>query len=207
MLTLLLAADIALLGIDLAFGNSLGFFRLEKERSIATAYSGFKFLSIGWLAFFSARMLRAERRRWPLYVAGALFLGAAIDDLMEIHERVGFVLNLRLGFSGYDGESFNWIIYFSPIIAFGCIAVAFMIFDWKKESRRAGLWGWWGLCAIAASLALEVAGGRLLRTMWYPDFVRAEEVVELFASSFLLAGLWEVASHRFRALYASRIDT
>lgn len=209
-LFILLLGDLVVLALHYFFSGSLGFFNIEKERSVNTVYGGLQALWSGVFSFAVAWLLiRADSppnavsknyaiakkigrwswRRLCWLGGGALFTYLALDDMMEIHERVGFVLNRRVGLTGYWGESFNWIIYFAPFLAAGLLVFAYLVREMWREDRRAGFFATVGLALILASLALEGVGGQLLGSPLYRPALLLEESIELIAISFLLAGL------------------
>lgn len=188
----LLLGDFAVIALHYFFADSLGFFNIEKERSLSTVYGGLKALWSGVFAFAFAWLVaqkRARARRALWIAGGALFTYFALDDMMEIHERVGFVLNRRVGLSGYWGESFNWIIYFAPFLIVGLVIIFYLVREIWRADRTAGAWSAAGLALLCASLALEGVGGQLLGSTFYRATLLLEEAFELIAMSFLLAGL------------------
>lgn len=209
LLFILLAIDVALALAHLFLRQKLGFFNLDKEGSLKAVYSGLQLLTTGGVASLIAFLLSRARQRtslrwlWGIVAAGFFYLG--LDEMMVIHERIGFVLNRWTGLTGYWGESFNWLIYFSPLIAFAFLAYFFLFRVVWKEDRRVA----WGVLAgtflFAASIALEAVGGRMLATAQYQTLVILEESAQLIGESLFLVAFLHLLQITFNKFYTLRI--
>jgi len=117
---ILLALDGLVVTAHYLLKNKYGFFDLDGEGNLNSAYSGLKLLFIGglilfqFLIFYKIKDKFKKRLVWLLTAVSFIYLG--IDEMMAIHERTGFVFNNLLGVSNSAGASFNWIIYFSSRI-------------------------------------------------------------------------------------------
>lgn len=189
--------------------NKYGFFDLDGEGNLNSAYSGLKLLFIGGLVLFQFLILQKTKDRlkkrliWLLTAASFIYLG--IDEMMAIHERTGFVFNNLLGVSNSAGASFNWIIYFSPLIALALLVYAgFIIYSWQKNST-VGIWLLAGTLLLIAGLGVEALSGQIIyprglvthNFSLYFRFIIIEEVVELLGASCFLAGVWYSAKNDF----------
>lgn len=207
-----------LLGMTLALAiahsglrSYLGFFNLDKEQSLKAVFSGLQLLSIAVLSFLYALLqCKAIRQRkqcilWTL--VGMLFGYLALDDMMTIHERVGFVLNRWTGLTGYWGESFNWLIYFSPLILIGLVVLFLAVKSLRREYAPAGSLAWIGITLFVASLLFEYIGGRMLASSAYQWLIVVEEVSMLAGESFFLVAFWRTLGNLFSRSYVARSST
>ncbi|MDO8582000.1 MAG: hypothetical protein Q7S16_03930 [bacterium] len=204
LLCILLAVDIALALAHLFLRKKLGFFDLDKEGSLKATYAGLQLLLTGGAAALLAYCVRTRARKflWAFVSAGFFYLG--LDDMMAIHERVGFVLNRWVGMTGYWGESFNWIIYFAPVFLVGALILfAAVRIAWKEE-RSIGVLFAWGLFLFLMSLVLEELGKKFLATTFYQSFVVAEELSQLIGGSCFLAGIVLLLRSTFDRFYTLR---
>ncbi len=209
LLLFLFFLDALLIVAHLFLRQKLGFFNLDKEGSVKAVYSGLQLLVTGGIASAIAFLLsraqerRSERWLWGIVAAGFFYLG--LDEMMVLHERVGFVLNRWTGLTGYWGESFNWLIYFSPLIAFALLAYFFLFRVVWKEDRRVA----WGVLAgtvfFAASIVLEAVGGMKLGSASYHLFVIFEESAQLFGESLFLGAFLYLLQITFNKLYTLRV--
>lgn len=178
--------------------RSLGFFDLDKEGNLSSFYAGIKLWMGATGAFFYARYLqRAASSRMLVWTWTALAIMLAylgIDDMMVKHERLGFVINNRLHLNGYYGESFNWLIYFSPLALAG-VGVLYIAAKnlWKSHRASALLIGA-GACIMILSLLVEAYSGYLFThspfdTSYYYFLIIAEELFEMIGTSCVVGGI------------------
>ncbi|MEK7648630.1 MAG: hypothetical protein AAB400_01795 [Patescibacteria group bacterium] len=188
----------------------LGFFDLDKEGSLKALFSGFQLLASGMgagcIAYLALR-LRASRFVVSLWaVCSALFGYLALDDMMMIHERVGFVLNNLTRLHG-TYESFNWLLYFSPFIVLGAIAFVLVVRSLSGISVRAHILAWIGLAGFVVTLLTE-AGGKMLLSAGlisiYHQSIILEEASLLFGETFFLIALAVGASELFKKAFMLR---
>lgn len=191
--------------------DTLGFFDLDRERSLKAVWSGFKLMLSGTIAGLIVLLLtqRSKTRRDQLLWAalGGLFLYLAVDDMMMLHERIGFVLNRRTGWHGAF-ESFNWLIYYSPFIAAGTIVLILCVRALFRIGTREGVLGICGLLGFFGTLTAEMIGGQLLKTgalgAYRISFV-IEEAILLFGESFILISIISAACALFEKSYSLRV--
>ena len=210
---LLLLCDSAIVMAHIYLKEWLGFFDLDKEGSIKSVFSGLQLLTNGFLASFIAYLssrLRASRPFIALWaMISALFIYLGLDDMMMIHERVGFVLNRLSGFHG-TYESFNWLWYFLPFIAIGGIAFILAVRSLAFISVKTRTYAILGLSGFVLTLLIEVIGGQLLKIGLVPLYFKSiivEESLLLFGETFFLAALVGGATALFLKSYTARGDT
>ena len=96
-------ADLALILFHFFLRKKLGFFDLDKEGNMGSLYAGIKLWGGATVALISAyilRQLKTSRLKQMLFLLLALGLAyIGLDDMMAIHERLGFVLNNIFGLS------------------------------------------------------------------------------------------------------------
>lgn len=204
-LVLWFVADVALVVMHYVWRRKLGFFDLDREGNLASVYSGFKLIATGGFAFVLAWLASIARARlvaslWALAGVGFVFIG--LDDMMAIHERVGFVLNNWTGLGGFYGESFNWLIYFAPLVALALLVYAKLIQSVWRASRANALWMLAGAILFVLSLAVEVIGARLIlaphvnvRLYWHVLVV--EELLEMAGATCFFIGIARETRRRF----------
>lgn len=209
LLIFLLVIDVALALAHIFLRQKLGFFNLDKEQSLKASYSGFQLLAIGGtVALYTWLLCREKVRRSVRWLWGATAVGffyLAIDEMMTIHERIGFVLNRWTGLTGYWGESFNWLLYFAPLIAAGLLAFFFLIRSVWEEDRTSAWMLILGTFFLGASIVFEVIGGRMLGGQWYQTLIIFEETSQLIGESLFLGALAPLLNNTFNKLYILRI--
>ena len=199
MLWIFLLLDILTILAHIFLRHSLGFFDLDKEGNLSSLYAGVKLWIGATGAFFYAWYLqRTKSNRMLVWAWGACAIMLAylgIDDMMVIHERLGFVINNRLRINGYYGESFNWLIYFSPLALIG-IGVLYMVAKnlWHSYRVSALLIGI-GTSIMVLSLLVEAYGGYILthppfNTSYYYFLIIAEESFEMIGTSCVVGGIF-----------------
>lgn len=200
--------DIVVIALHYLARHKLGFFDLDKEGNLNSVYTGFKLFWVGGLAFVHAMIMtklsvaRWRRALWLLFGAGMIYIG--LDDMMVLHERVGFVVNNLTGNGGFYGESFNWLFYFAPAMVAAVVVIALLIRELWREHHGAAVWLLFGLGFWAASLGAEFAGRQLLlspqiNVPLYHQLIVAEEAFEMMGASGIAAAVWIALTALIRA--------
>lgn len=197
LLFVLLFFDLLTIIFHFLFGRSIGFFNLDKEQNFISLYTGIKFWFGGTVAVLNwvvARSIKQKegKRLWLLVALGLFWIG--LDDLYYLHERFTFVLNNALGMGGFYGESFNWLLYFSPFIVLAFLIFAKLVIFIFKNYKLAALFLLGGTLLFVAALGTEIYGRQLLLSIPIPvDKYRAlivlEEVFELLGASTFIFGV------------------
>lgn len=194
LLAILLLGDIAMLILHGWFGEQIGFFNLDKEQNLISLYTGIKFWAAASFAVVNAILVwgdKSKERFWWILSAVAL-LSIGLDDMFFLHERVTFAINKVFGLAS-QGASFNWLWFFSPVIAGGTAVFLWMGYTMLKRERVAGWLALAGLLSMLLAIAAEILGRQLILLPVIPvDFylrlIIVEEGFELLgASSFTLA--------------------
>ncbi len=205
LLFILFIVDVALVFAHIFLRKKLGFFNLDKEGSLKAVYSGFQLLVSGGVAALIAYLLHEKAKRWLWGVTSAGFVYLGLDEMMVIHERIGFVLNRWSGLTGYWGESFNWLLYFTPFIAAALLVYFLLIRMVSKYDRRCAIGILFGAAFFVASIALEVIGGKILGTRWYQTEIIAEEALQLVGESLFLVSFLLLLQKKFYTMYVRRV--
>jgi len=184
--------------------KQLGFFNLDKEGSLKAVYSGFQLLVTAGAAACIAYLVQ-EKTRWLWGFVSAVFFYLGLDEMMVIHERIGFVVNRWTALTGYWGESFNWLLYFSPAIAVSLIAYFFLFRVVWKEDRIVAVGVLLGTFFFAASVVLEMVGGMWLGSALYQTLVILEESAQLIGESLFLVTFLHFLQKKFNHYYTLRI--
>jgi len=188
-------ADLALILFHFFLRKKLGFFDLDKEGNLGSLYAGIKLWSgatVALISFYILRRLKSSRLKQLLFLLlafGLAYIG--LDDMMAIHERLGFVLNNIFGLGGFYGESFNWLVFYTPFIIFGLLVFFGLTRELWHDCREAFLWFLIGTILLAGSLGVEFFGRYLLLQIkinvpLYHILIVAEEGLEMFGASCLV---------------------
>lgn len=129
--------DIIFVILHFFYGQQTTLLNLDLERNIPTFYQGFKLAIISsivaailvliWLSFSSSRL-----QKFSLIPYWFMFLYLALDEIGEIHESFGGVIN-RIGGDAITSyreyfTSFNsaqWLLFYAPVMLAG---VAYLIY-------------------------------------------------------------------------------
>ena len=175
--------------------KKLGFFDLDAEGNLASLYSGVK-LWIGATAalllaalFYQLKKPRWESALWLCLASGLAYIG--VDDMMAIHERLGFVLNNIFGLGGFYGESFNWLIYFTPAAILGLATLGAVLRHLWQNEKVSAYWFLAGVILWLGGIGVEWLGRYLLLQLkinvpLYYFLIVAEEGLEMFGASCLI---------------------
>ncbi len=204
LLSFLVALDTSVVLAHIFFGERIHFFDLDREGNLASLVAGVKLwvlaASTFAVAFLFHFLRRAEKirihRLKPIIwgIAGSGFFWIGLDDMMGIHERFGFVLNNALHTGGFYGESFNWLMYYSPAIVFALAVFVFVLRDLWQDARSSALIGAGGLFLWISSLGSELFGRHLLLQAYIdvPFYHRVsffEEAFEMLGADLLLLAI------------------
>ena len=199
MLPFLILCDILVIFAHIFWRDEIGFFDIDKEGNLASLYTGAKLWIVATLAILQSAIivrLHASRRiiaAWILFALGLAYIG--LDDMMGIHERVGFVLNNRLGTGGFHGESFNWLFYFAPAMLAALIVFGVIIKTLWRNNRRAAWLLLGGIVLWIGSLGIELWGRALITqptipVSFYHKLIVLEEALELLGATLIAVALW-----------------
>jgi hypothetical protein len=202
-LRLFLLSDVVVFVSHFFLGSKLGFFHLEKEGNLGSFQAGIKFWLAGMAAWLSAWILsrvESAKSRWIIILlvcvgAGLAYIG--LDDMMAIHERAGFVINNLLGKGGFYGESFNWLLYFSPFVVLALAVFARLLLWFRKKHPPVFYLFLAGVVLCVFSLGAEWLGGKMivgpdLDVTRYRQLILLEEAFEMIGGSFLAAALFSL---------------
>lgn len=204
MLWILFLFDILTILAHIFLRKSLGFFDLDKEGNLSSFYAGIKLWIGATGAFLYAWYLQRSKSSRALvwaWIAFAMMLAyLGIDDMMVIHERLGFVINNRLRINGYYGESFNWLIYFSPLAFLGVVVLYIVARNLWCSYRTPALLIGIGASIMVLSLLVEAYSGYLLTNLsfsihYYYFLIIMEESFEMIGTSCVVGGIL-YAMHR-----------
>jgi hypothetical protein len=204
---LILATLLSDLGMTLPRG--FGQFDLKLEGNFAAWYSSALLLLAGGAALLiSVRPAPATVRptvyRLAWTTTSLVFLGLSVDEMNELHERIGFWFTERFGpVPGLtDGYAiFGWVVALLPFIVLFIAGMSAMIHSWirahhmSRNLALAGLWCWIGVLAAEVTEAemarfsmnrsvqgvveegLEITGTALFFAA-FCEFLRSQEAVD-----------------------------
>jgi len=175
---------------------------LDAEANLPTWYATVLWFSVAMIlwVFARRRVTRSRARSWFLLVLPALFLLFSLDEMIEIHERVGLLSDILLPHGTREGTSFartglySVIIGIPVVIAFVGLIAAVRPYLGRYPAGFAKLAGGFGLFMLAAGgldlLSNFVELGSLASTLQ----VLVEEVTEMLAATLILWGAYELIS-------------
>lgn len=204
-LWIFLFSDIVVFVSHFLLGSKLGFFHLEKEGNLGSFQAGIKFWLAAIAACLSAWILsrvESTKSRWIIILLVCAGIGLAyigLDDMMAIHERAGFVINNLLGKGGFYGESFNWLLYFSPFVILALAIFARLLLWFRKKHSPVFCLFLAGVILCVFSLGAEWLGGKMivgpdLNVTRYRQLILLEEAFEMVGGSFMAAALFTLLS-------------
>lgn len=198
LLLFFILIDATVVASHFFLGERIHFFDLDREGNLASLVAGVKLWGIGTIVllvaiiFFRLKKSRLLIGVWVVASLGFFWIG--LDDMMGIHERIGFVLNNVFERGGFYGESFNWLLYYSPFIAAGIIVIGMLFLYIWKESRLPAIFAGIGLIVWIFSLGFELIGRWILTSsepavFLYHSTLVAEEAFEMVGADFFLIGI------------------
>ncbi len=122
---------------------------IAREKSIPTWFSSIQAQLLGITVFLIAAVQKPHISRfrfWGWIFIGLFFLWIGIDDVAEIHEKLGGALERlatteseeQSGFFSFflQNPSFSWHTFIAPIFAICGLGIAFFLCD-KLDHRKA----------------------------------------------------------------------
>ncbi|NNF02680.1 MAG: hypothetical protein HKN22_08335 [Bacteroidia bacterium] len=164
-------------------------FDLDREYNIPTLYSAFLFLIIAVLLFTMYHVREIRKISW--FFAACLFLFLAVDELMQIHERLIGPMHQQFGTSGFF--YFAWVIPYSIGFIIICLFLFPVFRNMKTEFQLRFV------VAVAVYLSgavgMEMVGGAYYdhmngeRTLWYELLIGLEEFLEMLGLTLMIYSL------------------
>lgn len=156
----------------------------------------------GWIVS-RARLSRSRFVAPMLFCFGIGIAYIGLDDMMVLHERIGFVLNHIFKNGGFNGESFNWLLYFSPLMLLAIATFLFLLRWLWKISRFSFATLSAGLALWMMSIGTEWIGGRMILSQVvnvarYRELIVAEEGLEMFGASFIAIAMFILLHQLFQ---------
>ncbi len=117
LLSFLVAFDTSVVVAHFFLSERIHFFDLDREGNLSSLVAGVKLWVLAAITFALAFLFHFLRRAGKIRIsglkpilwgiAGGGFFWIGLDDMMGVHERIGFVLNNILHTGGFYGESSN----------------------------------------------------------------------------------------------------
>jgi hypothetical protein len=167
---LILATLLWDLGLQLPRG--FGQLDLELEGNFAAWYSSALLLMAGSAAFmiaFGPPIVRDRPRlHFPVWMAGGFaFVGLAIDEMLEFHERLGVWYSGRYGDSRWLSPGlygvFDWLVVLLPGIVVFVASAYLVIRSWLSVHRVSRNAAAWALACWIGTLCSEFIQAQLFR--------------------------------------------
>ena len=200
-LLLFLSIDVLIILLHLIFPQ-MAVFHLDYESNLPTIYQGSKLifsttvsLLIVCLIYLKKGTLKREWF-WVLLAGMTFFLG--IDEIGQLHENISTYMKEIIGESAvlYESSitdlgyaSTTWLPYYiGPFIVL-TLVVAYFIFRFMKE-KIPNVWMMavgWGLFLLAIAIEYVNTMPHIMFQEGYNEYVIAEESLEIFGATFILA--------------------
>jgi hypothetical protein len=149
--------------------------------ALPAMFSGALLLGVAWLSVELARRPdRAPAARWVWGLFSLLFLEAAVDETVTIHERLG------------ESTGVDWLVLYSPLFAAAGILWVTVLRALEGSPERRLWLGGAGAWVLAQTLELYAYGGTEQGRPGAGAFSAAEELLEMTGSLLLLWTLLEV---------------
>jgi hypothetical protein len=176
-------------------------FDLDKERNVATWFSGLLFFLFGCSALLAwALETRRNSTDKPVFRLPFLWLGIAVaglymslDEITILHENL-FWREIRVA-SSQRGDAWKyvtqWQIVFAPAILLGVGYFVVFFSNRFGSSQAARRMAWSGIGCWMLALLLEGVRGTFIGAgdRWYDGQVVIEELLEMLGAIFLLSAV------------------
>ncbi|MGL4279773.1 MAG: hypothetical protein ACRCS0_05360 [Albidovulum sp.] len=161
------------------------YFMLQYEKAFSTWFSVLLIASNIFLLALNAMAARQWQKGsalpWLMLAAVCAFL--SMDEMLELHERFGSAIAVRLGFGGV--MSYPWVVV--GLLFAASVGLSFLGFLRRLPRRATRLIVLAGILYVAGAVGMEVIEGITLTfkgrdTLYYLE-VLVEECLEMFAMS------------------------
>jgi hypothetical protein len=159
---------------DLGMTLPRGFYQfdLKLESNFAAWYSSALLLLAGGAALLisvspapATVPLTMYRAAWKMM--SLVFLALSVDEMIELHERIGFWFTERFGnvpgFTEGGYAIFGWVVALLPFMALFIAAMSAMIRSWIRADRASRNLAIAALCCWIGVIAAEVVEAELFR--------------------------------------------
>ncbi len=191
----LLGLDVLVIFLHQTLGDKHLFFNLDAEQNLAALIGGFELLIISALSlliwFLFNKIRETKIKYWPWIALTLITSGLAVDDMLALHERVTFIINKITEIGNNTGQSFNWLLYYIPLILMALIIFSLIIKQIWLEQKSAAYYFIAGVTAWLLSLGSELIGRTLIlaptiNVPLYHSLIIAEEALELVGASLII---------------------
>tara|TARA_R100000322_G_scaffold15842_3_gene9519 strand:- start:4837 stop:5541 length:705 start_codon:yes stop_codon:yes gene_type:complete len=208
---LLIAAQVAIVIFRFGFGYEYvkGFvplFNMDGEGNVPAFISFIQILLAGLILFFIAQLNRkyAAKHVWEWFVLSAGFFLMALDEGVQLHERLGGPVKTAL-----DSETANVGIFYAvwtiPVgITVILLGLYFLRFLLTLEAVHRFRFVLGGMLYLAGAIGLELVGIYYIKAIGSDDaiyglLVTVEEGLEYFAVSYFIWSLLKYCQDRYEA--------
>ncbi len=165
------------------FKDMVQLFNFNEEKSIPTFFSIINLTTTSILLFLIFNIKQRVNSKTSFYWLGlsAIFLFIAIDESLQIHEKLGILLGAN--FKERSGYLFYvWVVpYAILVVTFLCFYLQFIL---NLPSRTRNLFIFAGAVFCAGALGCEILGGKIaseegVENLAYAFFYTTEETLEI----------------------------
>ncbi|MEK7497239.1 MAG: hypothetical protein AAB657_05080 [Patescibacteria group bacterium] len=195
LLIFLLGIDALVIFLHQALGDKHLFFNLDAEQNLAALIGGAELLIISGLSlliwFLFNKLGEIKIKSLPWLALALITAGLAFDDMLALHERITFLVNKTTELGNASGQSFNWLLYYTPLILITLIIFSLIIKQIWLEQKSAAYYFVAGVTTWLLSLITELIGRTMIlaptiNVPLYHSLIIAEEALELIGASLIL---------------------
>ena len=142
-----------------------------------------------WFLFNKLGEIKIKSLPW--LALALITAGLAFDDMLALHERITFLVNKTTELGNASGQSFNWLLYYTPLILITLIIFSLIIKQIWLEQKSAAYYFVAGVTTWLLSLITELIGRTMIlaptiNVPLYHSLIIAEEALELIGASLIL---------------------
>ena len=187
---------------------------LDGEASFPTWYSVIQLACVAALAgLFAVRNTHLTRvSTWPLLLLPLVFIALSIDELVQIHEWVGYKIDALLLENGRENTIFQntgiWIFVFGIPFVVGVLGILFILRRWLNTVPGV-------LPKIILGLVVLATGALLIETLsnftekgsvWHHLEVVCEEGCEMLGVTIILWAFYDLLKGHGLQIHLNPVD-
>jgi len=201
---LLLLHGVLVFGFPAASRPLRQFVNVALPDNLPTWFSSVQLAGVGVLCLICGGLVKTWLRRWGWRILGALFLALSVDEMCEVHEKLGDILAARLREGRLPGwmleaseawrseGGFLWILYLGPFLLLAALVAVLWLRSALRGTPGAFRMAAGGFGVMILSQGLEVLQGVLEKHAWAATAnvsMALEEFLEMLGATLLLAAL------------------
>lgn len=207
---MLIAASIAGQIMKYVFGHPtvhglVRLFNVSNEQNIPTLFSVLLLISCSILlnlaCYLDHKQAAGLKMFWVTLATGFAFM--AIDEFVQLHENIGFLLKPLIGTYSHGFLYFSWVIPAMALMLFLAVFYSSFLFRLPKKTRINFILA--GIVYLTGLLGIEMLGGYYYElhageTLTYSLISNLEESLEMFGLILFIRALLNYLSAHFSEL-------